>query len=50
MAKFLLKDNADYSESRLEEMYNLGENDHPDTTFMDLDTDGRLPQPFHSMG
>ena len=39
MAKFLLKDNADYSESRLEEMYNLGENDHPDTTFMDLDTD-----------
>ena len=39
MAKFLLRDNPDYSESKLENMYHLSENDHPDTTFLDIKQD-----------
>ena len=39
MAKFLLKDNKDYSEARIEDLYYLNDNEHPDTTFLKLDQD-----------
>lgn len=39
MAKFLLKDESDYSESHIEDLYYLDDGEHPDTTYIDLSED-----------
>lgn len=39
MAKFLLKDQKDYDEAKLEDLYYLNENEHPDTTYLKLEKD-----------
>ncbi len=39
MAKFLLNNNSSYTEDKIEDLYYLDENEHPDTTYINLKQD-----------